>query len=124
MESTLLIAKVLGVYFMVSGVFIVVRQRSLALVLKDLFAHRALTYILGAVMVLGSAALILARPSGTRGLEFVITVVLWAILVKGLLYIFVPEVLQRMVKKVSRLTYTLLGLLVAAVGYYLVFSLG
>lgn len=121
MESTLVIAQVLGVYFMVSGLFVIVRQKSLALVLKDLFAHRALTYILGAIMVLVSATLLLNRPAGTEGLALAITLILWAVLLKGLLYIFVPEALQKMVGKMSRATYTLLGLIVIGVGYYLVF---
>ncbi len=123
MESTLIIAKVLGVYFIVSGLFVALRQRSLAIVLRDLFAHRALTYLLGVFMVLSSASLIFTRSVEPVGLEFVITLILWAILLKGVVYIFAPEVLQRSVRRMSRLTYSLLGLLIVAVGYYLLFSL-
>lgn len=123
MESTLIIAKVLGVYFIVSGLFVMLRQRSLAIVLRDLFAHRALTYLLGVFMILSSAALIFTRSAEPVGLELIITLLLWAILIKGALYIFAPETLHRTVRRMSRLTYTLLGLLIVAVGYYLVFSL-
>ena len=123
MPGTLIVTQVLGVYFIVSGLFIMLRQRSLGVILRDLFAHRALTYILGVLMVFGGAGLIFANQAGMDSLSIFLVVMGWAILAKGLLYVFMPEVLHKTVKKMPRLTYQLLGLTIAAVGAYLVFFL-
>lgn len=121
MEATVLIVKILGVYFIVSGLFIITQQRSLGIILRDLFAHRALTYILGILMVFGGSGLIFSHQAGTDSLSTFVVVMGWAILLKGLLYVFLPDVLRKAVKDMSAPTYRLLGLLVAAIGVHLVF---
>ncbi len=123
MATTLIITQVLGVYFIVSGIFIMTQQKSLGIILRDLFAHRALTYILGVLMVFGGAGLVLGHQGRTDSLAVLLLVMGWLILIKGALYIFVPEVLRKMVKGMPSVTYRLLGLLVAAIGAYLVFFL-
>lgn len=123
MDATVLIAKVLGVYFIVSGVFVVVRQKTLGLLLKDLFQHRALTYILGAILVMGGALIIFVHEAGSGALGVFVQVMGWAILIKGGLYILAPEQLHKMVGPWTRATFALMGAAIAAVGVYLVFFL-
>jgi len=123
METTILIAKVLGAYFLVSGLFIVTHQKTLGLLLKDLFKNRAMTYIVGALLVLGGALIVFRGDIGRDWLGTFVLVMGWAILIKGALYILAPERLYGMVKPWSRSTLSLMGLTVATVGAYLVFFL-
>jgi len=124
MESTVLIAQVLGVYFLVSGVFVVTHQKTFGLLLKDLFKNRAMTFIVGALLLLGGALIVFRNDVGGDWLEIFVQVIGWAILIKGALYILAPERLHAMVRPWSRSTLSLLGVTVAAVGVYLVFFLG
>jgi len=123
METAILIAKVLGAYFIVSGVFVVTHQKTLGIILKDLFKNRAMTFIVGALLVLGGA-LIVFSDVGSNWLGTFVKVIGWAILIKGALYILAPQRLHAMVRPWSRSTLSLLGVTVAAVGVYLVFFLG
>lgn len=124
METTIFIAQVLGVYFLVSGVFVVTHQKTLGMLLKDLFENRAMTYIVGALLVLGGAIIVLQDNLSDDWLGLFVQVVGWAILAKGAIYILAPERLRKMVKAWSRSTLSLMGVTVAAVGAYLVFFLG
>ena len=113
METAILIAKVLGAYFIVSGVFVVTHQKTLGMILKDLFKNRAMTFVVGALL-----------DAGSDWLGTFVKVIGWAILIKGALYILAPERLHAMVRPWSRSTLALMGVTVAAVGVYLVFFLG
>jgi hypothetical protein len=123
METNLLIAQALGVYFLVSGVFVATHQKTLGLLLNDFFKNRALLYVVGAFLVLGGALIVL-RGDTSGGVSTFVLVMGWAILIKGALYIFSPQTLHKMVKPWSSSMLSLVGVTVAAVGAYLVFFLG
>jgi hypothetical protein len=118
--DTMLVAKVLGVYLMVSGVFVILQKKTLAKVLEDLFAHRAITYLVGLILLLGGLSLVLAGNAGT---PLIIKILSWAILLKGAAYIFAPEWLHALTKSISLKSYSLMGLLTGVVGAYLYFFL-
>lgn len=120
MDATLIIVKTIGVYFIVSGLFVIFNRRTLTMILRDMFDHRAITYIVGIVMLAGGTALILSNKV-TDGLSNFVEIMAWLILIKGLFYIFVPNVMKDMLKGISRLTFTLSGITIAAIGAYLIF---
>ncbi|MDP2648567.1 MAG: hypothetical protein Q8P19_01565 [bacterium] len=124
MDTTILIAKVLGAYFLVSGIFVVTHRKTLGLLLRDLFQNRAMTFVVGALLVLGGALIVFRSDISGDWLGIFVQVMGWAILAKGVLYLFAPERLHKMVKPWSRSTLALMGVTVAAVGAYLVFFLG
>ena len=109
MESTVLIAQVLGVYFLVSGVFVITHQKTLGLFLKDLFKNRVMTFIVGALLLLGGALIVFRNDVGGDWLGIFVQVIGWAILIKGALYILAPQRLYAMVRPWSRSTLSLLG---------------
>ncbi|MCR4325266.1 MAG: hypothetical protein NUV59_00455 [Patescibacteria group bacterium] len=123
MDTTILIAKVLGAYFLVSGVFVVTHRKTLGLLLRDLFQNRAMTFVVGALLVLGGALIVFRSDISGDWLGIFVQVMGWAILIKGVLYLLAPERLHKMVKPWSRSTLGLMGVTVAAVGAYLVFFL-
>ena len=123
MEITLLIAKLLGVYFLVSGVFVITHQKTLGLLLREFFGNRAMTFIVGAILLLGGSLIVFVNEAGEDWLGLFVQVMGWAILIKGALYILAPEQLYKMVRPWSRSTLSLMGVTVAAIGAYLVFFL-
>lgn len=123
METTILIAQILGVYFLVSGVFVVTHKKTFGLFMKDFFKNRVLLYVVGAFLVVGGATIIYTSPEPMDWLGWFVKIMGWAILIKGALYVLSPETLHRMVKPWTRSTLMLMGLAVAAVGAYLVFFL-
>lgn len=114
-----LIAKVLGIYLVVGGMFAIFRGKTLPHMLKDFFGHPAVVYLTGVILVfLASLVLLQNKELGT-----LVSLFVWLVLVKGLSYIFFPEVLQKMVTKKLLDTVSTYGLVAVAVGAYL-FYLG
>ena len=123
MESTIIIAKILGIYFLVSGVFLVTKKKTLATVLKDFFEHRAISYLAGIVLVFAGAALVLTHNVWTSPISSIDALISWITLIKGTLYVLFPEALISFVKQLNRGVISLLGLVMLVFGVYFVFYL-
>lgn len=122
MNTTVIIVQTLGAYFIISGLFLIFRQKTLVMMLHELSKNRVLTYVVGIFISITGAALILGnvvRDSVTQFIE----IISWLILIKGLIYIFFPAVLKSFIKPFNRITFFLGGLTALAVGIYLVFFL-
>ncbi len=121
METTILIAKVLGVYFAVSGVFIITNKKTFALIIADIFKHRAVSFLIGILLVFGGALLVLRENTGQDPVSLFVLFASWAILLKGIAYMFFPERLNAMAKSIPSKAFGLIGVLVTVLGLYLVF---
>ena len=123
MESTILIARVIGVYFMVSGIFVITHKKTLMYIVKDLFAHRAISYIVGVILVLGGSTLVLSNKYNSDTLSIFVYVISWTILIKGILYIFAPDWLKSIALNLSSTFLATIGIIISIVGFYLTFLL-
>ena len=123
METTIILAKVLGIYFIVSGVFVVTHKKTLGILLRDLFNNRAITYLIGIALVLGGGALIYRGNTGEGALAITVAILSWSVLIKGIFYVFFPEQLYKMTKSIPRSTMTLVASLIILIGIYFVFFL-
>ncbi|OGN29927.1 MAG: hypothetical protein A3A33_01225 [Candidatus Yanofskybacteria bacterium RIFCSPLOWO2_01_FULL_49_25] len=112
--NNLLIAKVLGVYVIVSGLFLILRGKTLPMLLKDFFEHKAVMFLSGAVLIFvgGVVAFLPAEPRW-------ITIVGWLILLKGVLYILAPELFMRLLPRKTNLPFALLGIISSIIGLFL-----
>lgn len=121
MEIALIAAKVLGVYFIVSGLFLMFRGKTVAQLMRDFFDHPAIVYLAGAILIFLSSLFLIQYNvwDGTWGT--LITVFMWATLVKGVMYILAPEALHRMVTKKMLESVNLYGLIAVVAGVYLFF---
>lgn len=115
-----LVAKVLGVYLVVGGLFTIFRGKTLPHMLKDFFGHPAIVYLTGVILVfLASLALLQDKE-----LSSLVSLFVWLVLIKGLSYIFFPEMLQKMVTKKLLDTVSTYGLIAVVAGVYLFFYAG
>ncbi len=112
--DTNIIIKALSVYLVVSGLFVLLRGKTLPVVLKDLMDHRAVMWLAGFLLIMVGGFLVF----GTSPLLFV-TVFGWLIVVKGALYIIAPEFFTRFVFTLSRPLLVLLGVVIVLFGIFL-----
>lgn len=119
MNISLLLAKLLGVYLLVSGLFIILKGKTLPILVKDLFAHRAITHIAGALLLLLGGYIVVVHNVWDGTWRTWVTVLGWATLIKGVVYIFAPEWLARItVKQIMPLRF-FIGAVVTAAGFWL-----
>lgn len=110
-----LVAKVLGIYLVVGGLFVIFRGKTLPHLLKDFFGHPAIVYLTGVILVFLSSLVLLQD----KALGSLVTVLAWLVLAKGLSYIFFPEMLQKMVTKKLLDTVSTYGIIAIIAGVYL-----
>ncbi len=51
MDITILTAKILGVYLVVSGLFLLLRGKTIPHLLRDFFDHPAIVYLTGVILI-------------------------------------------------------------------------
>lgn len=119
MEFPMLVAKVLAVYFAVSGVFLLTRRRTLPMLLKDFFSHPAIVYLAGVLLI--TFGLILAfRGSEWDGPWRTLVTIFGALaFLKGVAYIFFPQALANLHVERSRWFVAFAGVASVALGVWL-----
>ncbi len=123
MDISLVAAKILGIYLVVGGLMAIFRGKTLPHMLKDFFGHPAVVYLTGVILVFLSSLLLIQNNIWDGSWRTIVTVVTWLVLIKGLSYIFFPEMMQKMVTKKLLDSVSLYGLIAVIVGVYL-FYLG
>lgn len=123
MEMTLIAAKILGLYLVVSGLFLLLRGKTVPHLLKDFFGHPAIMYLAGVILIFLSALFLMEHNIWDGTWRTLVTVFAWAVFLKGLGYIFFPEALHQMVtKKILGMTgvYGIVSVAAGVALYYLV----
>jgi hypothetical protein len=99
METALIVAKIMGIYLVVSGLFMMFRGKTVPHMLKDFFGHSAIVYLTGVILIFLSSLYLLQGNVWDGTWRSVVTIFVWLVLGKGLLYIFAPDMLQKTVSK-------------------------
>jgi len=121
MDITILVSKVLGVYLVVAGLFLIFKGKTIPHLLKDFFNHPAMLYLTGVILIFLSSMYLIPYNIWDGTWKTVITVFMWMTLFKGVAYIFFPQVLNEMIVKKFRGTFGAYGVVAIFVGAYLVF---
>lgn len=121
MDVLTLTLKILAIYMVVSGLFLVLRGKSVPLILKDFFGHPATVYLTGIVLIFLSTMYLIQYNIWNGTWKTIPTVFAWLVLAKGIAYVFFPKMLNEMAIKKSRQMFTLYGFASVAVGLYLFF---
>lgn len=119
METTILIAKVLGIYMMTSGLLLMLKKKSLIILLKDFYDHPALVYLTSTILIFLSSFYLLQYSIWDGTYRIIVTIFVWLIMIKGLCYIFIPETLNKIPVNKYKRYFMLFGLMAFVVGLYL-----
>ena len=91
MTITLLVAKVLGIDLMISGIILVLKPNSLRGLLKDFFEHPAIVYLTGTILIFLASVYLLQYNLWEGTTQKVVTVCVWLVGLKGLNFLFFPQ---------------------------------
>lgn len=121
MESSLIAAQLLGTYLIVSGLFLILRGKTLPHILKDFFGHPAMVYLTGFLLIVLSALYLIQNNIWDGTWRTAVTILAWAVFIKGIAYIFTPNTLQKMVSKKFLKMVNLYGLAAIVLGVSLLY---
>lgn len=104
------LTQLLGLYFVIVGLIVIVRRTAFMPAIKQLMANRPLLIIVGMVEVFAGLAIVLAYPEVTFSTNGVIGLVGWMMLIEGVIYLLMPSrEVQKLVKKFNTPTWYLAG---------------
>ena len=121
MDTTILVAKVLGIYLVVSGLFLLLKGKTVPHLLRDFFDHPAIVYLAGAILIFLSSMYLLQYNIWDGTWRTPVTILVWLVLLKGITYIFAPQALSEMTIKKSRPLFGFYGLIAIVIGVALFF---
>ncbi|MFA5888776.1 MAG: hypothetical protein WCW47_00675 [Candidatus Paceibacterota bacterium] len=121
MDITLLVAKILGIYLVVSGLFLMIKGKTIPHLLRDFFDHPAVVYLTGIILIFLSSMYLIQYNIWDGTWRALVTLFAWIVMLKGLAYIFIPQALgEASVKKFKGL-FGVYGLIAIVIGVYLFF---
>ena len=121
MDVLTLTLKLLAVYMIVSGLFLLLKGKSVPLLLKDFFGHPATVYLTGIILIFLSTMYLIQYNIWDGTWKTVVTIFAWLVLLKGVGYIFFPKMLNELAIKKSKSLFGLYGMVSVLVGLYLFF---
>ncbi|KKT01265.1 MAG: hypothetical protein UV76_C0001G0023 [Candidatus Nomurabacteria bacterium GW2011_GWA2_43_15] len=121
MDTTLLVAKVLGVYLVVSGLFLLIKGKTVPHLLKDFFEHPAVVYLTGAILIFLSSMYLIQYNVWDGTWHTLVTLFVWIVLLKGVTYILFPQALSELAVKRFKNSFSAYGVIAVIAGLYLFF---
>ena len=121
MDITILFAKVLGIYLIVSGLFLILKGKTVPHLLKDFFDHPAIVYLTGVILIFLSSIYLIQYSVWDGTWKVVVTLFAWIVMLKGLTYIFFPQVLDKIAVAKFRNYFSVYGVVAIIIGVYLFF---
>lgn len=121
MDVTILVAKILGIYLVVSGLFLITKGKTVVHLLKDFFDHPAIVYLTGVILIFLSSIYLLQYNIWSGTAQTLVTIFVWMVGLKGVAYIFFPQMLSEMNVKKFKGMFGAYGFIAVIVGLYLFF---
>ncbi|MFA6355417.1 MAG: hypothetical protein WCW65_03260 [Candidatus Paceibacterota bacterium] len=119
MDVTILVAKILAIYMIVSGFFLLIKGNSITNMMKDFFGHPALIYLTSIILIFLSSLYLLQYSIWDGTSRMIVTIFAWIIFIKGITYIFFPQLLSQISIKKYQKYFALYGVIAIFAGLYL-----
>lgn len=121
MDLSIFLAKLFGLYFLIAGGIVMLRQKSFMPIVTEFFSSKALIMLMGAIELVAGLAIAIAHPTLTPDWRGVITLIGWTLVAEGIIYLSSPYVkLSKFLRSFNTPTwYTSGGLVAVVLGAYL-----
>ena len=99
MQTSIFIAKIIGLVSVISTLAILVRYKTVLEMEEYIIKNPVITYLSGFFALIIGALLVVSHPIWTWDWRVVITIIGWMVLIKGILRIFFPEAVRKLIEK-------------------------
>jgi uncharacterized membrane protein len=122
MQTSIFLAKLIGLSWLILGVAMLLRKKEYMQLTKEFLMHDSLVMLSGAVRLIMGLALVLTHNLWVNDWRLLITILSWLILISGVVRLTYPEFTKTAGKQILKAkTYYWLVLIVIALGAYLTY---
>lgn len=123
METSIFLAKVVGLSGAISTLAIIIRYRAFTEMEEQASKNPIILYLSGFTIVVLGSLLVSSHQVWTGDWRVIITIIGWALLVKGVLRIFFPELVMKLLaRKKNNRNFMIAEILVLLVSLYLLYQ--
>ena len=90
MDISVVIAQVLGIFFVVVGIAMVANGKATAGAIEESVAHKGIVFMWGVFALLTGAVIVVLNNVWTAGLPLLVTILGWLALIKGVFILLAP----------------------------------
>ena len=126
MGSSIFLAQVMGLYFIIKGITIYIRRKQWVGIYQQFVDSHALAFVAGLVMVILGLLLVLVHTVIAFDWRILVTITAWTILWKGIFTLMLPVQLVQYLKFISKspmvylvaLSEIVVGIILTYVGFF------
>lgn len=123
METSIFLAKVIGLSGAISTLAVLIRYKTLLEMEETAVKNPVITYLSGFFILIVGVLLVVSHQVWTGDWRVVVTIIGWMILIKGVIRIFFPETVRRLMEKKRNNRWFLLAeVTVLIISLYLVYQ--
>jgi uncharacterized membrane protein len=115
------LTQLLGLYFLIIGIVVLIRQKAFMPAMKEMIANRSLILIVAFLELFAGLAVVITYPKVSFGVEGIISIIGWMLVVESVLYLLMPSKdVQKFMKMFNTHTWYMTGGLIGVLlGAYL-----
>ncbi|MGX6643213.1 hypothetical protein [Legionella pneumophila] len=98
MNTSVFLAKAMGLYFLIISISVLINKNRMPSVISELMKNPALQFLMGLNILIIGLLLILTHNIWVLSWQVIITIIAWAVFIKGVLNVAFPTLAQRMTK--------------------------
>jgi len=123
MATSLLLAQVIGLYLLLEGLVVLTHRKFIIHIVADMSKHKSLMYVTGSMLIVLGLLIVLEHNVWEATWRVIPTIVGWILLIKGVMILFVPNVVLRRAREFARNRNMAVaaGIAALAIGAYLVY---
>ena len=102
MDISIVIAQVLGIFFVVVGVAMVIGSKAVVAAIEHSVENKGILFVWGMLALLIGAVIVVLNDVWTSGLTLLVTILGWLALIKGAFILFFPDAAASLYKKFNK----------------------
>jgi hypothetical protein len=102
MDISVVIAEVLGIFFVVMGVAMVVSGKATVSAIEESVEHKGMLFMWGLLALLVGSVIVVLNNVWTTGLPLLVTILGWLALIKGAFILLAPAAAASLYRKFGK----------------------
>ena len=118
------LATVVGWYFVIMGLLLILRSELVVSAMRELIGHRALMFVVGTLTVAVGLLMVISHNIWVMSWPVIVTIIAWLVLIGGLLRLFCPETVYKIWNRIIEKPNQLIayGIVTLIIGLFLVYK--